>query len=305
MLINRELRNKLDTTWQQGLQLGFDSFFKPASYVASIVSGVAQFCLAQRDVIDGIIITGDIATTGISDDLNVARDFVAAEATAGGFVSVTRFPTLNTSEVPIYAFPGNHDRYENDFGSTNSRIFDTLFKPYMPNFASSVGYWIDEKKGRRVAFVYADFSLQTRFDALDKLVAVYGQGRVYSDILELLKNKTRQIQADGITACVVWAIHFAPFDCGYGLRLIDYDDLVRSAEELGVKAVLCGHTHDASVTMLKGCKIYCGGSAGCIDREHDARIHVINVDADESCSIQRENYLWSASQTAFIFTGTD
>jgi predicted phosphodiesterase len=302
--MQRDLRSQIDTGWRQARELGIDSLFKPASYVPSIISGVAQFCLARRDV-DAILITGDIATTGLPADLNIARNFVTARATAGGFVSDVRFPTLNGSGVPIYVLPGNHDRYADNMGTPDCAEFDGLFGAYMPNFRSSIGYWIDQKENRQVAFVYGDFCLQTRMDALDNAVAVFGQGRVYQDVLKLLEDKTRQLQTESKISCVVWAIHFAPFECGYQLCLINYQDILRSAEDLGVKAILCGHTHNSMAVAQRGHTIYCAGSAGCIDREDDARVQVFNIDIDETCSVWRENYIWSAEQHEFMFDSVD
>jgi hypothetical protein len=153
--------------------------------------------------------------------------------------------------------------------------------------------------------VYADFTLQQRLDAWDKFVAAYGQGRVYVDVLKTLIEKTRRLQRESNVDCVIWAIHFAPFACGYGLCLIDHEDLVNSAEELGVNAILCGHTHDAHVEARKGFNIYCSGAAGSIDREEKALLHVFNIDIDGSCSLWRENYRWNPAESAFVSAGRD
>jgi Calcineurin-like phosphoesterase len=92
------------------------SLAKPASYVQEIVSGVAQFCFQRVNVSDGILMTGDIATTGMLSDIGVAYSFIAEEA-VGGYVTRTRSPTLNTSNTPIYVLPGNHDKFVDGSGT--------------------------------------------------------------------------------------------------------------------------------------------------------------------------------------------
>jgi 3',5'-cyclic AMP phosphodiesterase CpdA len=303
-LIKRGVRYNIDTILNQNRELGLLSLLKPASYVPPIISGVAQFCFARSAVTDAIVITGDVATSGVDADLNVARNFVTAQA-AVGYVSDTRFPTLNASGLPVYVMPGNHDRYADNVGTPNCRNFDALLSAYMPNFVSDIGYWIDQKENVQVAFVYADFTLQARIDALDNFFGIYGQGRVYQDVLESLNDKTRQLQTENKVSCVVWVMHFAPFECGYGLRLINFNDVLSSATELGVKAILCGHTHDASRAVQSGHTVYCSGSAGCIDRENDARIHVLNIDIGTECLISRENHVWHAGQHEFLFESND
>src|SRR5262245_61356838 len=147
----------------------------------------------------------------------------------------------------------------------------------MPNFKDNVGYWVDFKDNTYLAFVYVDFSLQERGDAADRLIGVYGQGRVYPEILETLRRRTRDLQHQYAGVNVIWLIHFAPFECGWNLRLIDYNDVTTAASSCGVSAILCGHTHSARKDGSSEHTIYCGGSAGCVDSENDARIHVVNV----------------------------
>ena len=77
----------------------------------------------------------------------------------------------------ISVVPGNHDKFSDDYGTPNGKNFELRFGDYMPNFAAGVGHWIDEKEGQQLGFVFADFALQSRTDAADKVIGAFGQGR--------------------------------------------------------------------------------------------------------------------------------
>jgi 3',5'-cyclic AMP phosphodiesterase CpdA len=275
------------------------SLAKPASYVPEIVTGVAQFCLQWKEAADGIIISGDIATSGIARDIATAKAFVD-EPARSGFMSGSGFPTLSASGLPVYMMPGNHDRYLNDTAAPNSRTFDLAFGDYLRNFKDYVGFWVAEKGHARVAFVYADFSLRTKADAeFVPAYFAYGQGRVYDDVLQDLKDTTVMIRRDFGDVPVVWITHFAPFHFSRSLAFIDYQKITAAATGLGVLSTLCGHTHQSARHQIDTHVIYCGGSAGCADSADDSRVQIINIDVGETCRISRECYKWSVSQQEF------
>jgi Calcineurin-like phosphoesterase len=288
----------------QSTALGFLSISKPASYVQEISSGVAKFCLEQAGQTDGIIITGDLATTGQMRDLNVAYSFIADPA-VDGYITQDRFPTLTPTNLPICLFPGNHDKYANDEGEPNCAHFELRFQDFMGRFEYSVGHWIRRKQGRLLGLIFADLCLQSRLAASDRVIAVYGQGRVYDDVLATLKNRTVDLRNRYHNIALVWLIHFAPFECGYGLQLHNWHSIVEAAVPLGVKATLCGHTHKASKTIIDKHVIYCAGSAGCVDSEADSRVHLLHFDVDDVFQISRESFLWNADAHAFVHSDDD
>jgi hypothetical protein len=303
-LIKRRPRDLIDTGWAQAQKHGFLSFAKPASYIPEIISGVAQFCFERSGVSDGIVVTGDLATTGMMSDINVAKAFIG-EPPSYGFVTASRFPTLNSSNLPIYVLPGNHDKFINISGSPNCPHFELNFLDHMQNFGLGVGHWVRRKQGHALGFVYADLCLQSRMDALDKVVGAYGQGRVYEEVLKELRNRTFMLREKYSGIHFVWLLHFAPFDCGYRLQLIDWETIVESALALGVIATLCGHTHKAAKHIMDKHVVYCSGSAGCADSEDDSRVHMIHLDIGEKCQISRESYIWSGSKHEFVLHDTD
>jgi hypothetical protein len=304
-LIQRSLHDRLDTVLQQATISGLSSFLRPASYVPEIVAGVAQFCFERARVLDGLIVTGDLATTGIATDISAAHRFIASPPTAG-FYSAPRTPTLAFIDGSIIQMiPGNHDKFDDDLGTPNGRNFELRFNSYMPNFSSGVGHWMDEKQSQRLGFILADFTLLTRFDATDKVVGAFGQGRVYQDVLDELTDRTLRLRRETPDISLVWIIHFAPYDCGHSIQLLDFDRFVDAALRLKIAATLCGHTHRSFKTVIDDHIVYCSGSAGSVDKEHDARIHLLHFDVGEDCRVTRDNFIWNRARHEFVYHSTD
>ncbi len=297
-------KTRLDTLIGAARTQSFLSFAKPASYFPDVVGGAAQFCLERRSV-DGIIYTGDLATTGMMSDLLVARSFVMDDAT-DGYETERGTPTLAAARRPVYVIPGNHDKYRDVAATPNCANFAFQFGGLMRNYKNGVGYWVRRKQGRYIGFLYADFCLQSRSDATDKAYAVYGQGRVTADALDELVDRTFYLKEVYPNIKLVWVIHFAPFDCGYSLQLNDYANFTDAAIAAGVMATLCGHTHLATRTDVKGHVVLCAGSTGCVDSEDDSRIQVLHFDIDdEESSVSRDNFLWSNVLQEFQHHSTD
>jgi len=300
-LIRRRPRDLIDTGRRYGI--GFLSVAKPASYVPDIVSGVAQFCLERAQVTDGILITGDLATTGMMSDIRVANSFIR-EPAKSGYSTENLFPTLAGSNLPIFMIPGNHDKYRDNKAAPNCKSFELIFESYMRNFQSGVGHWVRRKNESVLGVISADFCLLERKDA-QGAGGAYGQGKVYQHVLNELKSRTFALRDKYKGIHLIWMIHFAPFDCGHWLQLIDFDVIVQSAIALSVEATLCGHTHRASKHQTDNHVVYCSGSAGCVDREDDSRVHVLHIDVGEECHISRESHIWDGSRQEFVFHGID
>jgi 3',5'-cyclic AMP phosphodiesterase CpdA len=297
-LIKRNVRETIDTVRAQRQLFGIGSVAKPGSYVPSITSGVAQFCYKNAQSIDGIIVSGDLATTGMPGDIGVARAYVD-DASVNGFRSESRKPTLQSARRPIYVLPGNHDRYANNFATTNSKLFDLAFDNYLHKFNGYVGYWVRRKTGRYLGFVYADFTLRARSDATSRL-GVFGQGRVYQDVFDDLKKQTFALKSKYSDINLCWVLHFAPFDCGSHLELVDWQQIAQAASAAGVSATLCGHTHSQAKIQAHGHTIYCAGSAGCVDSEDSSTAHIFRFEIHGgNFNVRRENYKWNGRQVNF------
>ena len=304
-LKKRPWKEIIDTVREQGRDLGYSSFFLPTSYDPEIARAVAQFCDDWREAVDGIIITGDLSTTGLTVDVGVAEKFIK-EPAVSGFLSAGRFPTIASLNLPIHLFAGNHDRYLNNAGKPYSNHFDFVFDSYMDKKSEFVGSWVSLKEQRQLAFVHADFTLRTRMEAsAPKLIMAYGQGRVYEDVLSDMKSETFAIRKEFSDAHVVWMIHFAPYECGSSLRFIDHQRFLDAAKALGVVGIICGHTHEAMTKSFASQTIYCGGSSCCVDNVGGCMVHVMHFDIDRKCQISRSTFVWNEDQGEFVHLKDD
>ncbi|WP_187275374.1 metallophosphoesterase [Methylobacterium sp. WL6] len=303
-LYERRTIMMMDTAIKQGWNSGFISLAKPASFSEAIVSATALFCYKNKDEIDGIIITGDLATTGYQSDIKVAHDFVKS-APADGYVNSIRRPTLQAADADILVLPGNHDKYSNLYAAPSSRFFELNFHLEMPNLKNRISHEVREKNGKVIALVFADFSLKQRKDATSVAKGPYGQGCVYEDVLKELVEVTRSLKQEFSGCVIIWGIHFAPFNCGSTLQLIDFEAVNREAKDENVSLILCGHTHTPAVLKQDGPTIFCAGSAGAIDKEDRSYIHLVEIDIGVETKISRKNFKISKSRDDFIFSGVD
>jgi hypothetical protein len=95
-------------------------------------------------------------------------------------------------------------------------------------------------------------------------------------------------------------VHFAPFDCGAALELIDWDKIVNMATAAGVTTTICGHTHSQRKIQAPGHVIYCAGSSGCADSEDNSVLHILRYKIDgRQVSATRENFKWNGKMLSF------
>lgn len=304
-LRGRRWADVIDTLSDQRKQLGFSSFFLPVSFDPEIAKGVAQFCADWQDGVDGIIITGDLATTGITADIRVAEQFIK-EPAAAAHLTANRTPTISSFGLPVHLFAGNHDRYVNNAAKPFSNYFDFVFSDYMNLKSEFIGSWVSEKDGRHLAFVHADFSLQMRLAAsFPRGAMAYGQGRVYVDVLDDLRNETIAIRQGIKGVHVIWMVHFAPYECGPALRLHDHQRLIDASRALGIEVILCGHTHEALAKSSASQIIYCAGSSCCVDNVGGCMVHVIDFDVNASLNVTRSTFVWDENNDEFVFLRRD
>lgn len=303
-LYQRNLHRHLDTfDGGSAPDLEWNSLIRPASYVPEVRAGVARFCHWLNHKHDGIIVSGDLATTGRGNDLQVAKIFVAQPPAYGPYVRYNE-PTISACARPerIHLVPGNHDRYVDDFGTPGSPHFVLMFQdPYMQEYhqGEAVGFWKRTKLGISIGFVYADFSLRRATDVPDSVRGCYGMGKVHENTFLRLKNKTRELS--GEVSAIIWVIHFAPYDYDPTLELVGFKRITDAARELGVLCTLCGHTHDQQHFVIDGHNVFCAGSAGCVDRKDRSSVHLIEVTIDEAeARVKRRNFRWSWRQDSFV-----
>jgi 3',5'-cyclic AMP phosphodiesterase CpdA len=223
-----------------------------SSHDLDLARAIAEFAFRHRETLHGIIITGDLATTGMREDLDVAFNFITSPA-AVGVTSTQRTPTLAASGLNVVLLPGNHDRYLSELGGPGGTDFDEVFEEFW-ELGERVQSVVFEEEGTRqnLGIVCADFSLRYHSDAqVPKTMGRLGQGRVYQSVLDDLVVETERLRSNSPSIGIIWAVHFPPNAPGgtRSLGLIDGRNLVSSARDQGVRHILAGHIH-ADLTYM-------------------------------------------------------
>jgi hypothetical protein len=279
---------------------------KVSSYDAAILDGLAELAWEYRDEIDGVIITGDIATIGRKKDLQAASGFVYdLPGTLIPHRTVVGRPTLG-GHSRVLLIPGNHDRFRRPFCYPGGRKFDRFFGHSWP-----VGQWAHSfgtfsKGGAEVIFLGADLTLRlTDFQQLAP-PAVWGAGRAYNDVVQDLAALTSAARQYHPKAVVAWLIHFPPYFPNQvsALALIDEDKLDGAAPKEIV--LLAGHTHlEENYDLPKsGAKVLCAGSATQFreppDEERLAHFVTFDVLGSGDYTVAVKTLKWDDAQAGWV-----
>jgi predicted phosphodiesterase len=296
--------------------------FAASSYDPGAVECLSTF-IDTRDDFDALILTGDIATTGDSNDLEKARVFL--EGPPGGRNDYEAELTIAGLIQPVHVLPGNHDRYTySDLGflySPGGNEFDQILQRHWSGKVKVFSPPIRKEQDEiSVLVVAADFGLQRPEDCTWPLLKVnrLAQGRVYPNILDELRAATaaaqesERAQYPRNTIVTLWAVHFPPFFPYSGRfefmhrrthNLIDEHDLVARAAECGVQAILAGHTHKADdyPAGREQVRVLCAGTAT-QNEDSDRQIQILNISKgwDGEIDIEVENYLLDVDASTFV-----
>lgn len=303
-------------------------FYKLSSHSTDVALAFADRVAHWPHALDGVIITGDIASTGSAADLTAAADYFHGRAPEqwerrlpAALCSLVR----NPHGAPLMLMPGNHDRYGDR----------PMYYPGSPWFEALFGVQWNLRTGARVgahahhravrttvlfkgdvalAVCRADFSLtdsnQSDLSPLDYM----GQGRVctradgdpaLSALGELVEQTRAFRRHHGAQAPVIWGIHFPPAhpDIKRPLRLIDDEYLLAAAREEGIRLILSGHTHALACYQARGgdTKVICCGSTTCTSRTNGNVFLDLLVDSDDPGNPVITVYQWDPSTTAKEF----
>src|SRR5258706_16206083 len=170
---------------------------------------------AARGLLDAVLFTGDIATTGLDLDLAGAFDFINAPAdprTPWQSARKKGIATLSAVKRPIWLMPGNHDRYERSHipmrgyvpgGTEFDNVFQKEWQVPGKRFVPPI-----KKFGLTVTVIAADMNLEM-YGHHEGIYGWLGQGKAYGPILNQLEAETKQT-ANSPEHCVIWAVHFPP-----------------------------------------------------------------------------------------------
>jgi 3',5'-cyclic AMP phosphodiesterase CpdA len=287
--------------WRRIVGGSWSNVGRQHTHCSTLAQEVARTVRSESYRLDAVIISGDIATTGMYQDLLVGLQFLTAhpDPIKRHLTTLGEGTIFNPDGPEIWLVPGNHDRFQNGFGKPGSLNFETVFFNYWDKSDPVRGQILfDEESDNHLGVVFADFSLQKIGDA-SKPQYCSGQGFVHHDVLEKLVKKTRRIKDDHKRAAVIWVLHFPPAgtDSDYpeSLMLRGHRDVIRAAMADDVAIVLAGHIHVNKIFPLdSGVSISCAGSACCyVERFFTGNwLHMVSIEVSgRSAKItQREDF---------------
>jgi len=267
-----------------------------ASYSTGKLEAVVSLAHKVKDSLDAIVITGDIATTGLEHDLEKARIFIEGPPNPEDpRFSEDGIATISGVGVnKIILLPGNHDRYHElrdpsglvSLGyAPGNKKFHHVFRQHWQNDVKTT---VVDNDGLAVVVCAADFSLRRWRDAhLPQPANWYAQGRIYRESGDVLPELVSQTQASrddclqrDLQVVIIWALHFPPaFPNGPSyMKLLGEEYLIAAAKECGVACILVGHTHKQVAYPLPNCYVLCAGSASQADVKDGNYCQIISID---------------------------
>nr|WP_319516581.1 metallophosphoesterase [uncultured Cohaesibacter sp.] len=283
---------------------GLNALIKPTSYDEGVLEAAADFVEEIATELDMLVILGDLATTGLLDDLNVAKEIFLSEGVKE-HLDARLNPRFGGLGIPLHVIPGNHDRYLDDYGMPGCKNFDIVFKTvYSPK--DGVCFSEIENDGILVGLASADFCFVE--GSQPNILQRYGRGEVNNIVLRELENRTRAWKDSNPGMPVVWALHFSVADdVPYLLELNQKNEVLSKANLLGVKHIFGGHTHERKRQIGSHPHIYSAGSVSSIDSRDNHYIHVCEVKRDFSGEYVLElfDFKFDSEFREFVFSEID
>jgi 3',5'-cyclic AMP phosphodiesterase CpdA len=279
----------------------------PDSHCPEIAEFLARKIFRIRNQIDLLLISGDIATTGLPEDLRIGLRYVSNRP-ANQYFGADWHATVRSGTFPILLMPGNHDRFRSTNGESGSRTFDLIFDEYWgrndPNISTTI---LNRPDKAPLAIIAADLTLRADSDAdAPTRWMRYGQGYAYEDIVEKMVRKTNELRERFSGIGVIWAVHFPPSKecggfCGY-LQLRYHNRIIEAAHSSNIKTILAGHVHERKTIRLGELDIICAGSGCVFGEEHGNWLHEMEIDvAGGIATLSRKiDYQWVDRMGDFI-----
>ncbi|MEW6378341.1 MAG: metallophosphoesterase [bacterium] len=261
------------------------------------LNALTEIIYNWRDHLDAILITGDIAVTGLKSDLQCAQEFLES-------------PPLKAFDKPIILVPGNHDRYRNILGFPGNRFYSYLISYWNAGEGGVQCSLLPNENTPMLAIICCDFSLNNTSDS-NTLRGIWGQGRVYKERLQNLVQHTKNTLKLYPSCAVIWMVHFAPKLEDYfsslkfkkHLKLINSEKLIEQAEKAGVRYIFCGHTHLSKEYQIIESSVWviCAGTSTCTGQDEDTKIHLreIHIESGKVIKIRSRQLTYDQERQLF------
>ncbi|CAM9410576.1 unnamed protein product [Phaeothamnion confervicola] len=283
----------------------------PLSYSEDIADGAARFVLEKKGEFDLAVVSGDLAHMGEKEYLRVAHSFVDSTAALAQY-NVERRPTLRAGLTSIALLPGNHDRFQDVFGTPGCKEFDEVFKSYWPQDDArevaphaTARHAIFEKDGEKLAVIFADFCLRQAADAEGiVLLNKWGRGRAYEDVIQDLTHVTSSVRQKHSSVAVIWVMHFPPVSQSPPLhKVVDFHLIEDAAKANSISLMMAGHLHRRDVYHIKhGTPVLCAGSLTSHSRDRLNWMHSVEIEISEGgiARCNKSDWHWNVLRGNFL-----
>lgn len=273
------------------------SVFRPTSYEPDSLDALSQFVLKRARSYHGILLSGDLATSGSYQDLRTAGEYL--KNTPNKKWSASGSPVFPKGTKPMLLIPGNHDHYSDDFARPSKIEFRLQFGPEIAWLNKyDTGYRLFNNGSAVIAVVSSDMTFNS-VNEPENLPHRFGGGFAnengLSEMVRLTRSFFKNPQFENTSCGVVWMLHFAPHQCEpKSLEMTNWELVLDAAASAGVKNIVCGHTHESNFRVERGINIFCAGSATSVACQNS--VHEIVFDV-ASGGIHRENYVYDPYNT--------
>jgi DNA repair exonuclease SbcCD nuclease subunit len=283
----------------------------------TVLSHIAKTAYYNKDDVDVIMISGDIADFGYREDLLRAREFLdpmAAFDPIQPWKDRAGHPTLKAVGKPLVLVPGNHDRFDNAAFRPGGALFDQHFSEWTTGLSSVRVHLLPDYATPCMGIVCVDFTLREGKDAKGTF-GILGQGKVYPDTLSHLKQETGALRNRYGSIVVIWLLHFAPMfedkppavvAHPRALRLLGGIQVINAAKALNVEYIMCGHLHfgyenrhssrEGTVT------VFCAGSAACVGKGNETSMwyYDFEIEAGRVAALEAKKLSYFRDRPGFV-----
>ena len=268
----------------------FQSPLKIPSHDARAARALANQLSQEKGQYDAILISGDLATTGLDEDIQAAYNYLHGKLRQTKEIIEEIHPICDVAK--LIWMPGNHDRYHDHLCNPGCRRFekenyfgekwrksDQLLTDLGTKNGPVHSYHM-AKDDRVLTIICVDFSFQK-----SDFPKHIGRGIVLEDVLIELEKVTLKSKEKYKETAIIWVSHFPPKfpRVADSLMLENEENLLKLAEKLDISIILSGHTHEAieyDVPMeSKNIRVICCGTS----LEHQANnpklsLQIIEID---------------------------
>ena len=275
------------------------------TFSESILEHLVESVRGEYGTLDIALISGDLVHLGNSKPSERARTIILngpplKEERSRQF-PIPRFTFPDSKGLVIV--PGNHDRYQNAFGTPGSTELERIFPEYWSDKAGvkdGVRVISRRKEGQELSLICGDLTFDegdhpNTTGMVSTVRSRWGRGRAHKDVRDEMVRRSDEEREQGRS--VIWVVHFPPhFPFEHDslnippdeikkyrtdLELEDSSPFVDAAESAGISYILAGHTHfQHSYPVRQNMHVLTAGAATCLEKGCHTSYQIVKFSVD-------------------------